>query len=148
MPMMNNPYSAPETTGELLETKVALESPSSQQNSWKQIAYRWECLRIPFNIVVGSIGVLCTLGMAPMPNSELLAGILIFGIGANICYFFGPISEMYLNWFVDLYEARHPTNAITRWLRSSAYTYVVFTAGLIFSMLLTFIVAILAQMKV
>jgi len=68
----------------------------------------WEARRILYNVVVGIVGfvsvtVLLALGPRFAGDQEplfspflLFAGILLYGIGANLCYTFGWATELVL----------------------------------------------------
>ncbi len=86
--MPYNPYSAPESSNNELNLL-------SQQPLWaRQIVKAWEKRRIIFNIVLLIPGILILLKMrAPFTAS---IGIAFFvGVMANLCYFLGPLTELY-----------------------------------------------------
>jgi hypothetical protein len=104
----------------------------------------WEARRIPYNLIVGTAGI-CTciaLGISaymaeeffhtdflPDPPIFVLLLILIFGVGANICFTFG--------WVVELLMARLAPH------EASAFAENTFFCGLLFSVALTLSPAIL-----
>lgn len=62
----------------------------------------WERRRLPYNLIVGSAGLVSTgyvalLNVAvwgqPLDLGGLLPLILAFGVGANVCYTLGPVVE-------------------------------------------------------
>ena len=73
----------------------------------------WESRRLPFNLIVGAAGcatiALTTLLLALPGNFPgppplfLLAGSLVYGFLANVCYSLGPLTEllMYRLWGPD-----------------------------------------------
>jgi hypothetical protein len=127
-----NPYASP--AGSLAPTEPAAPEP------WKAIARRWELLRIPYNLIVGVCGLMM-LGLNHQhPIEELVFGAVGYAVAANVCYTFGPLAEMYLNWFADLLEARGLALFGVRLVRSGHTTLAMFLVGLFFSVLLTFAV--------
>jgi hypothetical protein len=77
-----------------------------------EIDERNDTLRWPRNsglVVVSLIG----------PSTTMLFDIFLFGIAANILYLFGPITEMYLNWFVDFGERSFLPSFLHKRRRSS-----------------------------
>jgi len=79
------------------------DSPSSSQ-----IILWWEGRRIFYNVLVGIVGfvsvaIFLGLGRSVMAEDEpifspflLFVGILLYGIGANICYTLGWMTELVL----------------------------------------------------
>jgi hypothetical protein len=81
------------------------------QSSWQVFAW-WESRRIPYNIIVGAVGMvsgsLCLvtalltehfLGEAlGLPNPPIVAvfAVMIYGVMANICYTGGWITEIFV----------------------------------------------------
>ena len=98
----------------------------------------WELRRIPYNVLVGLAGVFTcavSVGVAAMaserfneplalPDPPIFAafGVLLFGIGANVCYTGG--------WVVE-WLARKIWNE-----RTGAFGEISFCVGLVFSVLL------------
>lgn len=125
-----NPYEAFETP----ETGVALNAGA--KTDWREIAARWERYRIPFNIcllVLGTGLLVMALGQAAI---AMIPDVIVFGVVANLCYLFGPITEMYLGWFVERNHNRIPP-AIATFVLSAKCTTWMFLAGLTFSIMLT-----------
>ena len=99
----------------------------------------WESRRIPFNLIVGSAGILSciTIGIVglgseilfgsefgiPNPPAFALIGILIYGIMANVCFTGG--------WIAELVVRRIWPREADRFASTS------FSLGLVFSVLLT-----------
>src|SRR6185295_3382546 len=71
----------------------------------------WEARRIPYNVIVGAMGILsCLLVVAceiviervqhvpagPMPDPPLFAvvAVVAYGVGANVCYTMGWVVEL------------------------------------------------------
>jgi hypothetical protein len=89
-----------------LDLLFQAENPSS--SFWESFVW-WEIRRIPYNVAVGLTGLFSTIVffyagsvfVQPMlePGEDfaeplgVLAGILLFGIGANVCYTFSWILE-------------------------------------------------------
>lgn len=99
----------------------------------------WEARRIPFNLIVGSAGVLSFVVMGivaagsfflfnsdfglPDPPLFALFGVVIYGIMANVCFTGG--------WLVELVMRKI-------WPREAdRFATVTFSLGLVFSVLLT-----------
>jgi hypothetical protein len=99
----------------------------------------WEARRIPFNLIVGSAGVLSSVVMGivatgsfflfnsdfglPDPPLFALFGVVIYGIMANVCFTGG--------WLVELVIRKLWPGEADR------FATLTFTLGLIFSVLLT-----------
>lgn len=99
----------------------------------------WEARRIPFNLIVGSAGLiscivvgLVALGSYFLYDSELgmpdpplfaLVGILIYGIAANVCFTGGWIAELIIRQIWPSEADRFATLSLS--------------LGLVFSVLLT-----------
>ena len=83
----------------------------SESPSPGEIILWWERRRIGYNVAVGVVGfvsvaVLLTVGRSAAGDQEplfspflLFVGILLYGIGANICYTFGWFTELALRKF-------------------------------------------------
>jgi hypothetical protein len=52
-------------------------------------------------------------------------------------YLLGPVTEMYLNWFVDAWEGRLVPQWLAGFVRSRYTTGLLFAGGCLFSVLLT-----------
>ncbi len=105
----------------------------------------WEVRRIPFNLIVGTAGLLTCIVVGvvalgsdllfhsefglPNPPAFSLIGILLYGIGANICYTGGWIAELVVRriWRTE----------------SDRFATLTFSLALVFSVLLTLTPAIL-----
>ena len=99
----------------------------------------WESRRIPFNLIVGSAGILSCISVGvvglgseilfgsefglPDPPAFALIGILIYGIMANICFTGG--------WLAELVIRKIWPREADRFASTS------FALGLVFSVLLT-----------
>ncbi|MGD2067732.1 MAG: hypothetical protein PVI57_03540, partial [Gemmatimonadota bacterium] len=62
----------------------------------------WERRRLPYNLIVGSAGLVSTAYVSllnvtvwgqPLALRGLLPLIVAFGVGANVCYALGPVVE-------------------------------------------------------
>ncbi|MGC2321862.1 MAG: hypothetical protein WA463_04445, partial [Terriglobales bacterium] len=105
---------------------------------WDAIGW-WESRRIPFNLIVGSAGIvsclvagIVSLGSSFLFNSDFglpdpplfaLFGIIIYGIMANICFTGGWLAEL-------LVRKAWPQEA-------DRFATLSFSLGLVFSVLLT-----------
>jgi hypothetical protein len=115
---------------------------------WKSILKRWETLRLPYNLVVGVSG-LPALAMIPsLPLSDAVGGAIIFGLGANVMYFPGPMIELYANWFVDTWEGRIVPRWFTRFVRTHYPTLLLFVTGTLFSVSVTLATGLSAAFSV
>ena len=103
----------------------------------------WEARRVPYNLIVGAVGLMSAAvmvsvaftcerrGGAPigLPDSPLfaIAGILLYGIVANVCYTGGWITELVVArlWRVD----------------TSRFGPIAFTLGTAFSVVVTLVPA-------
>jgi hypothetical protein len=78
----------------------------------RQVILWWEARRIPFNIIVGITGIItCALlalmgyfaetkfgleALLPDPPIVAVLAIFLYGIGANVCYTGGWLSELFV----------------------------------------------------
>ena len=95
--MEGNPYSPPVTEFEPVERYLA--SP-------RKIAVAWERLRIRYNVIMLVAGILA-LAIGATQGIPILFSIpsaVVVGIGANVCFFLGPVTEFYACAFRDLPE--------------------------------------------
>jgi predicted membrane channel-forming protein YqfA (hemolysin III family) len=87
---VDNPYASPAAAG-------TQESDEAAPLDWKSVLQRWEVLRIPYNLIVGVTGLISlSMFLSLLPSELILAGIVVYGVGANVRYFFGPIAEPYI----------------------------------------------------
>lgn len=111
-------------------------------NTFGQIILWWELRRIPFNLVVGLLGIMTciTLLVTVVPdNGEpfggepflMVLGIFCYGIAANICYTGGWIVEIIAKTFWREQAVRLGENS--------------FALGVLFSAFLTLLPALLCQ---
>ena len=107
-------------------------------SAWHAVGW-WESRRVPFNLVVGTAGVLSCIVAAivglgsdllfnsdfglPNPPTFALLGILIYGVMANICFTRGWLAEL-------LIRKVWPQEA-------DRFATLSFSLGLVFSVLLT-----------
>jgi hypothetical protein len=114
-------------------------------NSTRDTIGWWEARRIPFNLIVGSAGILtCVVvgivGLAsevlfhsefglPNPPLFVLFGVIIYGILANACYTGGWVTELIVR---------------RMWPREAdRFATLSFSLGIIFSVLVTLVPAVL-----
>jgi hypothetical protein len=102
-------------------TEPGLCGGDARSHFLKPIFYKWEKLRLPYNIILAVI-LWLSHGISlkwqffqPMFLSIWLAG----GIGANLCFFVGPLVESYLTWL----------GLCRRWV-----TFVIFVIGVFISL--------------
>ncbi len=130
--MLENPYETPQACTS--EPQAARECVPV---NWKAIARRWELMRIPYNLLVGLAGLLpLTLVVGQDPVGSII-GAMVYGLCANVMYLLGPITEMYMNWFADVWERRTMPNRVVRFIRTHYVTALLFIGGLLFSVVLT-----------
>ena len=121
----------------------ALGSRSSPTRSaWQVIAW-WEARRIPFNLIVGVTGILTSsvflttafiserlfgvpIGM-PDPPIFAVLGVVVFAVGANVCYTGG--------WIVELIVRRAWPD------QSEQFGTLTFTLGLLIAVVVTLVPA-------
>jgi hypothetical protein len=127
-----NPYAPPAALN------AAPAGTSSSLNPWKAIAVRWELLRVPYNMLVGLVGVLGVVINGQLPWELVVAGALFYGLAANTFYLLGPIMEMYLNWLADFGENRRLPSFLVELMRSALVTWILFVPGTMISVVLTF----------
>ena len=109
---------------------------ASVKRPWDAVLW-WEVRRIPFNAAVGLAGVACLavlflVGAAPFPPLMLWLGVVLYGLGANAAYTLGWLSEI-------LWSGGDTA-------RTAPYRGGVFWLGLAFSVVLTFVPAIVLPM--
>lgn len=81
-----NPYSAP------------VSAPATAASGeTRTIIIAWERLRLVYNITLLVVGmaVLAVALLGRMPLAGALAGALVVGVGANVCFFAAPVVELY-----------------------------------------------------
>ena len=91
MSASDDPYRPP--TADPTSDSPAERDPTAP----RRIVLSWEKLRIYYNLcllIIGGAGILLTVGaMDTLRLSPLIVG---FGLGANVCFFAGPLAELYL----------------------------------------------------
>ena len=129
---MSNPFQSPEPLESLGENLA------HSGDTWKDVAVRWERLRLPYNLAVGVAG-LCGLLIVPVSANpgEVIAGALGWAIGANVCYLLGPIVQMYALWFAEGPHTDSAPSPAESLAGSLLFTWVFFAVGTGFSVLLT-----------
>jgi hypothetical protein len=60
----------------------------------------------------------------------------------RLCYFFGPLAELYINWFADTWGKRLFLDRILNFSQSEALTWFLFIAGTLFSVALTLFIGL------
>jgi hypothetical protein len=130
-----NPYQPPQT---------ATVDASASEVSWKTIAKRWEILRLPYNFFVGVAGLLALAMVPTLTWEDAVPGAIAYGLCANVMYLLGPITEMYLNWFVDAWENRFVPRWVAGFVRSRILTALLFVGGCLFSVGLTLMIGLSA----
>ncbi|MDQ8188726.1 hypothetical protein [Roseibacillus persicicus] len=67
-------------------------------NSLRELVHGWERMRLRFNLILLPLGLIDLLLWSYQDWTQLLfllPGALLFEIGANCCYFLGPLAELY-----------------------------------------------------
>jgi hypothetical protein len=74
--------------------------PAPAQRSTAAIFIWWESRRLAYNAIVGatgvfSLGVMALIANLPPGSTELppVPLVILYGIGANLCYCLGPLAE-------------------------------------------------------
>ncbi len=121
---MENPYSSPQKC----------DNPAAKSR-WQrerlaaigEVGVTWEQLRVWYNVMLACVASIAVLVIEPrlLLHARSLESLVAGAIGANLCYFAGPIIEGYLTWWW------RPV----RWFRIPA-----FIAGTLFACLLTWVV--------
>jgi hypothetical protein len=109
----------------------------------RAIIFWWEARRVPYNMIVGMVGLVSSAVMVavaftcesrggapiglPDPPAFALVGVLLYGIIANVCYTGGWITELVVAKLWSVETAR--------------FGPIAFTLGTAFSVLLTLIPA-------
>jgi hypothetical protein len=139
----NNPYASPAAA-----PGGTPASDEAAQLDWKSVLRRWEVLRLPYNLIVGVTGLISLIMFPSVALGELMVvvGIVLYGIGANVCFFFGPIAELYINWFADTWGKRFFLGQIFNFSQSKVLTWFLFTAGTLFSVLLTLFIGLVGAL--
>jgi hypothetical protein len=126
-------------------TITGMIRPSAGDSFWEIFCW-WELRRLPYNLIVGSVGVLSSgviLVLAAiaseifneplgLPDPPILAvfGVIAYGIAANVCYTGGWLTE----WVVRKVWRE----------RAGVFGEISFVLGVVFSVLLTLVPAGLA----
>jgi hypothetical protein len=87
---MNNPYEAP-------LSNLGVEADSAA--SFSELVREWEKTRLRYNGVLLAAGVIVLIiwiSSLQMPAGFIILSAVPVAIGANICFFLGPLAELYL----------------------------------------------------
>ena len=95
----------------------------------KQVFFAWEKLRVLYVLALVAV-TLSSLPLEAMKRLDVWIAVAILALGANACYFAGPIAETYLCWFG---------------LRRNIVRSVLFVGGTVFAGLLAFYILIIPQ---
>ena len=108
-----NPYSTPVSEPSNLST---------HQSEFKHVVIAWEKLRLLYNVILmlaGIIALFILINYYRESTTMVLMQTLAFAFLANVCFFAGPVCELYLRAF------RHVSNAQSlRWILFSMGTIV------------------------
>ena len=97
----SNPYTAPKSD------PAGLGAATKTIGSPRAIIWAWEKLRVRYNLILAIPGIIILffyVYRAEMPLGVACMGGLMMALGANICYFLGPISEVYAAALFNLTE--------------------------------------------
>lgn len=93
-----NPYAAPRSAS--TEAPAHFPPPASPRS----IVKGWERLRLPYNAILFVAGIIL-LGIITirtgLPTSMGIGAAITVGIGANIAYLLGPLTELYFSAILD-----------------------------------------------
>ncbi len=115
--MTRNPYAAPPSEPIAESPQIKAVSTDSLDAIARRTFYAWEKLRI---VYIGVL-VLITLGFVGLRRLwglELSFTMIVGAVGANVCFFAGPVVETYVVWLG---------------YRGKRLRYVLFSAGLALS---------------
>lgn len=132
-----NPYQSPQA---VITEHGHWQSPPLVD--WKSILKRWEILRIAYNLIIGLTGLLILAMIPPSFLRIAICASIFYGILANAMYLLGPVTELYLNWFVDAWENRIVPRWVGRLVRSRYLTALLFVGGSLFSVGLTLVIGL------
>jgi len=108
-----NPYSTPVSHSSQIPT---------QSSEFKHVVIAWEKLRLLYNIIllfVGIVALFILINYYRESTNMVLLQAVVFAILANLCFFAGPVCELYLRAF------RHVSNAQSlRWILFSFGTVI------------------------
>ena len=63
----------------------------------KQVFFAWEKLRVLY-VAALAVVTLSNIPIEAMKHLEVWVAVAVLAVGANVCYFAGPIAETYLCW--------------------------------------------------
>ncbi|MGJ8672520.1 hypothetical protein [Rubritalea sp.] len=109
--MESNPYISPTTKA--IKAFVSSDGVESTARL-RDIVLKWEKLRVIYNLVLLLPGLGVTLYAANKwgsSMSEMLSSVIPFAIMANLCFFLGPLSELYIAAIWQINDSR----MIRRW---------------------------------
>ncbi len=128
-----NPYQSPQAITRDPPLLSAVPTPVQ----WKSVLKRWEFLRLAYNVIVGVTGLLVLTKFPSLLIPGILGDVIVYGLLANMMYLLGPVTELYLNWFVDAWEGRFVPRWSARVVRSRCLTLLLFAGGSLFSVIVT-----------
>jgi uncharacterized membrane protein YidH (DUF202 family) len=96
MPEPKNPYATPPIAESV---QLAETTPEwGIQSVARRVFLAWERLRLRYNAVLIAICLFTGFLSGAYKLPEFWIACVVAGIGANVCYFAGPITETYLTW--------------------------------------------------
>lgn len=124
MASMENPYASPATTSD-----AELSPERERYAQLGEVFVSWEWLRIWYNVVLSVVALVGVLLVKPQMLLQFneLESMAAAAIGANACFFAGPIVEGYITWWFGPVV----------WLRKG-----IFALGTLFSVFLVMVVIV------
>lgn len=108
-----------------------LAEDAAQKSTVKQVFFAWEKLRVLYVLALAAV-TLTSIPPEAMKRLDVWVAVAILAIGANVCYFAGPIAETYLCWL-----------GLRRKLVRSA----LFVGGTVFAVLLAYAMSQMPQVS-
>ncbi len=113
-----------------MQKDLLAEDPAKQQSLSVMAAFGWwERKRMLYNLLTGLSGIITLLCMSPSFYLQDIAGILVWGLFANLLYCSGFLLEVFVKHYTRLE------------INFTKHRPVIFWAGAFFSVLLTAAVA-------
>jgi len=96
-------------------------APRIAWNDVRRIFVRWEMLRIAYNAALAALVIILVALLHDVETDwpELGRLCVVGAVVANVCFFAGPLAEVYLNWLG---------------VRSRGVTVILFSMGTVFAM--------------
>ena len=92
----DNPYATP-YVAESVEA-VSAAPDWGLQSVARRVFLDWEKLRLFYNATLIAVCLLCAFLTQAFQLAEFWIACVVAGIGANVCFFIGPLFETYATW--------------------------------------------------